>query len=189
MGKVLFSQMFVCSHFGGGGVTPSSWWGVTPSGWWGYLCLVHWDTTIWPIGVPPSAPWEYPIELTEGVSHPSWWGVPLSRSSPRSWWRYPRVRPFSTGWGTPIRTGWGYLPFWLDGGTPIGTEWGYIPHWDWMEVPHPLHLGDRAAERVLSTRTLRAVFLLRSHRRNFLVFMRSLQMYPTDNKSCLWFLS
>ena len=78
MGKVLFSQVSVCSHFGGlGGLPPSSWWGRVshPANRGG--------TPIWQMGgyphpvptwvpgggVSPSSQWGYPIWPTGDTSH------------------------------------------------------------------------------------------------------------------------
>ena len=106
-----------------------------------------------------------------------WWGVlrPSQESTP-----LPRL-----GWGVPpVGTGWGTSQLGLDGIHPTETGWGTPPsHRDWMGVPPlpigtgwgcpqlrldggtrspPLRLGDRAATR-------RAVCLLRSRRRTFLL--------------------
>ena len=126
---VMFSQVCVCSIFGGGypiqlmvGGTPSQvWMGGTPSCWrevphpsW----LGGTPSQVWTGGVPhPRSGWGYPIPSLDGgyPRVPSWLGldgVPPSHD----WMRYPSAR---TGWGTPLAsTGWGTPWPALDGVPP-----------------------------------------------------------------------
>ena len=109
----MFSQVCVCSTFGGEGGTQSQvWmWGGTPSQVW----MVGGEYPIPGLdgggGVPhPRSGWWYPIPGLDGggVPHPrsGWWGgtpsqvwmvggYPPARSE---WWGVP---PTMTGWGTP----------------------------------------------------------------------------------------
>ena len=171
---------------GWGGVTPArSWWwggGVTParSGWWGGLPHPRSGGVPQPGldggGVPHHRSGGYPdqVWMVGGLPHPRLGGTP-ARSG---WWGVPGVPPWArSGW-------WGVLPLppWLDGvppppwlnGVPLPpttmTEWG-TPHHDKMGYPSPWLDGvpppHQHSKRVLAT--WRAVCLLRSRRRTFLL--------------------
>ena len=101
--------------------------------------------------------------LSGGTPTQSWWGggAPIW-----SQWRYHHpvltggAHRVQTGVSIQVRMGYSRIGPGLDGG---------YPHQDWMGVPlpPPPPKGDRGAEWVLGTR--RAVCLLRSRRRTFLL--------------------
>ena len=109
----MFSQVCVCSTFGGVPHPRSGWWGATPSQVWmgGYpipgldgggvpRVPPHHD---W-LGYPPGPDWM--VGGTQGTTH-DWTEYPQARSG---WWGDTQVPPTMTGWGKPpppTITGWG----------------------------------------------------------------------------------
>ena len=139
MGKVLFSQVCVCSHFGG-----------TP------IWLIGGVPPILPAGVPPSF-------LTGGVPHPSQWVVPPSFPSQVRTGSTPI--PDQDGGLPPsqVRTGGTPIQDQDMRGTPPPrppSKSGHRSVWEGGEVP-----PSETAQHVLSTWP--AVCLLSSRRRIF----------------------
>ena len=143
----MFSQVCVCSTFGGGVPHPRSGWGGvypipgldgkegTPSQVW---MVGGYPSQIWMVGGTParSGWWGIPHSMS------GWWGIPHPRSG---WWGgvpgiplWPGLDGGGVPWVTPLaRSGW-----W--GGTPVtplarSGWWGYprYPHHDWMGYPPP----------------------------------------------------
>ena len=100
---------------------------------------------------------------------------------PQSFWGVPPARP---GWGIPpARTGMVYPWPGQDGVPPHHVRMGYPPWPDQDGVPPPPQ--DRAAERALATR--RAVCLLRSRRRTFLLSFAFAICYGKVKLKCITF--
>ena len=164
MGRGNIFSFFACSHLGGGVPHPAD-RGV------GY----H---------IPGLDGGGYPIHLmggttsqvwTGGAPHPADWGVPPSQvwmgGTPSSWWGGGCPIPGLTwGGGVPPSQLTGSTPFpGLEGGTPSYPDAGVPPSQVWTGGT-PLAGGapsTRPAQHVLAT--WRAVCLLRSRRRTFLL--------------------
>ena len=105
----MFSQVCVCSLFGGG--TPSRWQGCPHPSQWGTPSLPMVPSQVW-MGVPL-----YQVWTAGGAPSQVWMGVSLSQV----WMGVPPSSPH--GGGTPILPDGGYP---MDGGTPtIRIRKGY----------------------------------------------------------------
>ena len=124
-----------------------------------YNTSIHWSHVL---SRGYHSAWAGPMSLPRGYPHPVPDGVEVLQPGQN------RVPPSQLDGGTLIGTGWG-IPSGLDGGTPIGTGWRKPPIWTGWGTSPPPHSPspDRAPERVLATR--RAVCLLHSRRKNFLL--------------------
>ena len=127
----MFSQVCVCSTFGGGTLSQVCGWDGYPipgldGGGVPHPRYRWWEGT-------PSQVW-----MVGGVPHPrsGWWGVPCPRSG---WWGgYPI--PGLDGGGTLSQVwmmGVTPHPRGLPPGLPTMTGWG-TPHHDWIGTPPPL---------------------------------------------------